>query len=298
MSGDWSRREFLIGCASLSAFGALPACTTSAETDTAALAHFDCLTPQTVAFAPAPIVGSLSDPTAEIFLPHHSTVPADGLVRVRATIRPSDAWRRSDSLDPSRPGVILGVHFMNGTSAQRSAVRRYAPEWSRVGPSNVTFRFDVPARNARIRIRFDRRLNDSEIGRDALDVPVGTETMNLWNVSGSDALSRRVVLHEFGHALGLQHEHQHPDGGIPWDRPAVYRYYRDNYGWSTARVDRNIFQTYDRTYRCAGFPNQDFRSVMMYDIRPELTGGRFSVTAAGSISRADAGCLRNVYRNV
>ena len=32
---------------------------------------------------------------------------------------------------------------------------------------------------------------------------------------------RRVVLHEFGHALGLIHEHQNPEGGIQWNEPAV-----------------------------------------------------------------------------
>ena len=32
---------------------------------------------------------------------------------------------------------------------------------------------------------------------------------------------RRVVLHEFGHALGLIHEHQNPEGGIEWNEPAV-----------------------------------------------------------------------------
>ena len=35
---------------------------------------------------------------------------------------------------------------------------------------------------------------------------------------------RRVVLHEFGHALGLIHEHQNPKGGgIEWNRDAVQR---------------------------------------------------------------------------
>lgn len=35
----------------------------------------------------------------------------------------------------------------------------------------------------------------------------------------------RVVLHEFGHALGAIHEHQHPEAAIPWDKPKVYEYY-------------------------------------------------------------------------
>ena len=35
----------------------------------------------------------------------------------------------------------------------------------------------------------------------------------------------RVVIHEFGHALGCIHEHQSPAADIPWDKEAVYRYY-------------------------------------------------------------------------
>ena len=31
----------------------------------------------------------------------------------------------------------------------------------------------------------------------------------------------RVVLHEFGHALGCIHEHQAPAGGILWDQQRV-----------------------------------------------------------------------------
>ena len=33
---------------------------------------------------------------------------------------------------------------------------------------------------------------------------------------------RRVVLHEFGHALGLAHEHQSPGVAIPWNEQKVY----------------------------------------------------------------------------
>jgi hypothetical protein len=34
---------------------------------------------------------------------------------------------------------------------------------------------------------------------------------------------RRTVLHEFGHALGLVHEHATPAGGIKWNREQVER---------------------------------------------------------------------------
>jgi len=41
----------------------------------------------------------------------------------------------------------------------------------------------------------------------------------------SDSEFSRTVIHEFGHALGMIHEHQHPLAAIPWDKDKVYTYY-------------------------------------------------------------------------
>ena len=51
----------------------------------------------------------------------------------------------------------------------------------------------------------------------------------------------RVVVHEFGHALGAIHEHQNPKGGIEWNLPAVYKYFAGppNF-WSKEDVDVNV----------------------------------------------------------
>jgi hypothetical protein len=32
-----------------------------------------------------------------------------------------------------------------------------------------------------------------------------------------------TVVHEFGHTLGLEHEHQNPKAGIVWDEEVVYK---------------------------------------------------------------------------
>jgi hypothetical protein len=54
------------------------------------------------------------------------------------------------------------------------------------------------------------------------------------------------VLHEFGHALGLVHEHQHPAGGIQWNRPQVLR---DLSGppnnWPLDVIEQNVFKPFE-----------------------------------------------------
>ena len=56
----------------------------------------------------------------------------------------------------------------------------------------------------------------SYLGTDATRVPKESFTMNLGFVD------RPTVLHEFGHSLGLIHEHQSPfPGGFEWNREEV-----------------------------------------------------------------------------
>ena len=110
-------------------------------------------------------------------------------------------------------GSTLRVRFMSGTPAQRAVAREQAGWWAAV--ANLKFDFnDAP--DAEIRIAFDP--NDgawSYVGTDCRGIPVNQPTMNLGFLDGGTAA------HEFGHAIGLAHEHQNPAGGIQWNEPVV-----------------------------------------------------------------------------
>ena len=58
----------------------------------------------------------------------------------------------------------------------------------------------------------------------------------------TDEALQRVVLHEFGGAAGLIHEHN-PEGGIQWNRDAVIR---DLTGpqtdWDLNTIEHNLFE--------------------------------------------------------
>ena len=71
-----------------------------------------------------------------------------------------------------------------------------------------------------------------------------------------------VVLHEFGHMLGMIHEHQSPAGGIRWNRQRVIDDCWRTQGWDAEQVQRQIFDRYPREQ--TQFTHLDPTSIMMY----------------------------------
>lgn len=126
------------------------------------------------------------------------------------------------------PGQTLRVSMIGGSAKVRSKVREYATEWTRY--ANIHFAFVDNSQPAEIRISFDEKDgNHSLIGRDALLLPFGS-TMNLGEFNDNTPEERlsRVTLHEFGHAIGLIHEHQSPVSPIQWDKQKVYQWFKEN----------------------------------------------------------------------
>ncbi len=82
----------------------------------------------------------------------------------------------------------------------------------------------VEDEDADIRVAFQQGNGSwSYLGTVCRQIRVDQPTMNYgWLTPDStDDELRRVVLHEFGHALGLIHEHQSPNRPISWSRAAV-----------------------------------------------------------------------------
>jgi hypothetical protein len=105
---------------------------------------------------------------------------------------------------------------------------------------------------------------------------------------------RAVTLHEFGHALGLIHEHQSPAAAIPWNKPAVYDYYAGppNY-WTPEQVERNLFGLYDG--EVTQYSHFDPQSIMLYPIDPALTLDGSATGWNRALSETDKSFVGQLY---
>lgn len=191
----------------------------------------------------------------------------------------------------------LMVRFLDGTEFQKSSVELYAPGWTDATEGKVQFAFtDDPKVHSDIRVTFHSAGSSSIVGFDPAGDQQDTTMWFGWvDEQHSNDQIKSVILHEFGHALGLFHEHQHPDAGIPWDTAAVYKYFLSrNPDWDSATVDLCVFRRYDST--TSNSDVYDPLSIMHYPIPDTLTRGRFHSELNTRLSQVDKRFITQTYR--
>jgi hypothetical protein len=139
-----------------------------------------------------------------------------------------------------KPGGTVTISFYGGNRDLHQKIESTASEWTKYAnlkldfgrdPATGKYRTWSPRDNvyaSNVRISFNQQGYYSCVGNDS-DNPVivssGEESMNL---EGFDRFLpddwATVVLHEFGHALGFEHEHQHTDScDFRWDDDPGYQ---------------------------------------------------------------------------
>lgn len=113
--------------------------------------------------------------------------------------------------------------------------------WKEIG-IGLSFLETKSIDEAHVRIAFQRGKGAwSYIGRDCLQIPKDSPTMNFgWDLL-TDPRKIGVAIHEIGHAIGLPHEHQNPKAGIVWNETAVIDFFSGPpNNWDEQKVRTNI----------------------------------------------------------
>lgn len=187
-------------------------------------------------------------------------------------------------------GSILSVGFMHDVPDELAyRMERIIRQWD--PHHNLALDF-VPGRAAHIRIALGGALNESYLGTEALLAEPDDSTLRL-GVNPDDPFFSSVLLHEFGHALGLDHMHLHPDANIPWNKEKVYQHYKQIAGWSKQQVDAFLFDFPDDSDVFLGV--YDKHSIMHYEVPAFLTDGKWQVSRNLKISEQDKINMRQVY---
>ena len=191
----------------------------------------------------------------------------------------SAVFINSDQLWNSTPQILnycfIGTDFI-ATDAHREKVRTAVEEWTWY--ANVEFKEVKYATESDIRIQLDP--NDgswSYVGQQSEKIPVTEPTMNLaWLDKSSPSLTaneRAVILHEFGHVLGLLHEHQSPahGGSAVSNIQAAIDLYTNTQGWSIQDVYHQVINVYNQS-DVSSFSQVDTSSIMHYPQPKQITG--------------------------
>ncbi|MEO6679052.1 MAG: peptidase M12, partial [Pseudomonas sp.] len=158
---------------------------------------------------------------------------------------------------------------------------------------NLSFDF-VEGLEGDIRIATKNNHNSSMLGTDALLIHPDWPTMDL-GVKPEHEDFEVIVIHEFGHALGAMHEHQHPEANIPWDKPKVYEFYqnRETGPLTKEEVDSNLFEPFNTIE--AIYTPYDKKSIMHHPVANTLTLGDWEIPINRKISKKDIKLMKLLY---
>lgn len=215
----------------------------------------------------------------------------------RAVHQPSKKWI---------PGQTIRVKFLEGNDYVKSKVMEYAEIWEEY--ANIDFVF-VESGTAEIRISFTMDNGSwSFFGKDSaiqskVKTPNGPQfvrndsgaSMNFgwFNNNTSDEEFKRTTLHEFGHALGLHHEHQNKNQNIQWNEEAVYAYFAKQ-GWSREKTYTQVLKRYGNDNEVTNGV-YDPLSIMHYWYPPELIKGAAKIRQNTDLSDGDKKIIAEMY---
>ena len=153
---------------------------------------------------------------------------------------------------------------------------------------NLDILFVDNPNDADVRISFDRGSGSwSLLGTDSLQEKKNA-TMNFgW-------FDVPTTIHEFGHMIGLVHEHQNPKGQkIMWDEKKVIKWAKESQGWSEETTRQNIINNYDKN--SVNGSEFDPLSIMLYFFPASLTTNNIGTEQNFRLSGQDVIWINKMY---
>ena len=209
-----------------------------------------------------------------------------GPPQTRAVASASKVWKDRN---------VLRVAFLEGDDSLHNLVMNIASMISHY--CDMRFEKVPKGSKSEVRISFQNSGSWSYVGTDNLLILDDQPTMNYgWLSSDMDSNSptaTSVVLHEFGHAVGLQHEQGHPHQNIPWDFNKVFRWFEEKYGWTEDQVRQTYMNR--MSIEESNFNAYDRASIMHYPIDNEWTIGDWEIPWITQLSSSDKEFLHSLY---
>jgi serralysin len=194
-------------------------------------------------------------------------------------------------------GRTLRIRFLDGSEALQNKILNIARQWLVPGVE-LDMRLARDDESADIRVSF-RILGQywSYIGRypELNQMNQALPTLNLGFRPGvQDEDMEGTTLHEFGHALGLLHEHNHPEALVSWRKDVVYAELGGypNF-WDKSKVDFNVFTKFDNSQIIT--TDFDDVSVMIYTIPARWTTNGRSFMPSKTLSSGDKVTIFRLY---
>ncbi len=203
-------------------------------------------------------------------------------------------------------GTTLNVVFLDGSQQLQRLVSETAPLW--LEDTSLSFQFYASSESApkltHIRISFKLH-SGSQLGNHK-DYTSRFPTMNLFDLTSnqiSDSGARRLILHEFGHALGLEHEYrnQYWPYGVQVIQPILNDCYpkMEIIGYSIKAAMEHCKEINSPiSSKTAKLTAYDERSIMNYPISFELPSGVLKhIKPAVNLSVLDKHAVQQWYGN-
>lgn len=153
----------------------------------------------------------------------------------------------------------ITFYFKDGSLEQQSEVKTFTNIWQRY--SGIKFNFTRTKPNF---FNFDKyytitfKGNKNESHRGSLNGMI-----YLGQLSDDIVFRKKTILHEFGHMLGLAHEHQRNDRSSALNDPKVIQACSESQNKSQTWCKDNLFEIFDETVFVKS--EYDPKSIMHYD---------------------------------